>query len=163
MRPLAVTRIHNLLRQQNINIVAVPRTTWLYGCRSYSQHSPPHSLSSSSITSSANLSTSDRRFHNTPTKSFKYSEPLPEDLYLNNPDYFSNFQPRRHLNAQLADEGCHQHYTDWVKNVGETSIIGCLNIHGGCCAALFAPECLPERLSVVSYTAEYSFFHDGKC
>jgi hypothetical protein len=92
---------------------------------------------------------------------YQYSSPVKPYLYYFK-SYFTTFLPRIHQDAQLATEGSQDLYKDWVKNVGSTDSIGCLNKFSGHLAALLAPECLPERLKLLGYMLEFGFLHDGK-
>lgn len=86
---------------------------------------------------------------------------LPDHLHKTNNAYFSIFEPRVHRNADITNEAGYDHYADWLSNVGETNMIGCLNRTCGSAVAVYAPECLPERLHIVMYVMDYAFFHDG--
>jgi hypothetical protein len=93
---------------------------------------------------------------------YRYSVPLSSDKYAQNEDYFSVFKPRIHKQAVIADDASVDIQIEWYGQEGLGSKVGNMNNHAGNFTALSAPECLPERLYIVSYAIEYAFLHDGK-
>lgn len=68
---------------------------------------------------------------------------------------------RKHVAADLEEIGTFQAQADWAHFVGPLR-----NYKGGLGPAhsfmsVSLPECLPERLEVVSYANEFAFLHDG--
>jgi ophiobolin F synthase len=69
---------------------------------------------------------------------------------------------RKHKNADVDEHAIYKAQADWAKFVGpRLNFKGALNpIHNF--ISLTLPECLPERLEIVSYANEFAFLHDGK-
>jgi hypothetical protein len=68
---------------------------------------------------------------------------------------------RVHKFAHLADKGALRAQEDWKRLVGPIrNFTGCLSprFNG---IAVAVPECIPERLEVVTYANEFAFLHDG--
>lgn len=91
----------------------------------------------------------------------QYSEPLRPEVYTDNPEFTSRFRPRIHKKADIADHAAVQCHLDLYGDGRFGSTFGNLNAHAGSWTSLCAPNCLPERLALISYTFEYAFIHDG--
>jgi ophiobolin F synthase len=68
---------------------------------------------------------------------------------------------RKHLAAELEEIGAFRAQADWSRLVGPVkSYKGGLGPRHSF-MALSLPECLPDRLLIVSYANEFAFLHDG--
>ena len=69
---------------------------------------------------------------------------------------------RMHKGADLDEVAIFKAQYDWEKHVGpKLPFRGALGPrHNFICLTL--PECLPERLEIVSYANEFAFLHDGE-
>lgn len=70
---------------------------------------------------------------------------------------------RLHHDADLEDIGALRAQEDWRKHVSPV-----YNYRGGLgprfgFMSVSVPECLPERLEIISYANEFAFLHDGQC
>lgn len=68
---------------------------------------------------------------------------------------------RVHKFAHLADKGARRAQEDWKRLVGPIkNFTGCLSprFNG---IAVAVPECIPDRLEIVTYANEFAFLHDG--
>ena len=70
---------------------------------------------------------------------------------------------RKHFDTASEGIGALRAQRDWSKYVAPIQ-----NYHGGLgpkfifvCVTL--PECLPDRLEIISYANEYAFLYDGTC
>jgi hypothetical protein len=69
---------------------------------------------------------------------------------------------RCHRNADIEEVGTIRLRSDWQKYVGPLP----LSTHGGNLGPVYSltavtiPECLPNRLEIVSYIMEFAFLHD---
>lgn len=73
----------------------------------------------------------------------------------------SSLPLRVHKFAHLADKGALRAQEDWKRLVGPIrNFTGCLSprFNG---IAVAVPECIPERLEIVTYANEFAFLHDG--
>lgn len=73
----------------------------------------------------------------------------------------SSLPLRVHKFAHLADKGARRAQEDWKRMVGPIkNFTGCLSprFNG---IAVAVPECIPERLEIVTYANEFAFLHDG--
>ncbi|VUC25193.1 unnamed protein product [Clonostachys rosea] len=87
---------------------------------------------------------------------YKYSEIIEYDtqgLCLDIP-------VRKHLNAGLEDRGSREARADWEKFVGPLSQNAGAYCEGHSFVAISVPDCLPDRLEVISYANEFAFLHD---
>lgn len=84
-----------------------------------------------------------------------------QKVYASEPSFFSQFIPRIHKQAHLADDACVQCQIDFftVHNMG--TIHGCLNLSAGNFVPMALAECVPERLPLVAYFYEFGFINDG--
>ncbi|KAJ4018779.1 hypothetical protein NW752_005907 [Fusarium irregulare] len=73
----------------------------------------------------------------------------------------AEYQLRRHKFEDLADAGCHQARSDWIKYVGPVNEFGGCNHINGNFSAVVLPLCKPDRLELVAYVLEYAFLHDS--
>lgn len=69
---------------------------------------------------------------------------------------------RVHKYPDLEDMGSLRAQEDWTEHVGPVD-----NYRGGLgpkysFMAVSVPECLPERLEIISYANEFAFLHDGE-
>jgi hypothetical protein len=69
---------------------------------------------------------------------------------------------RVHGYADLEDVGTIRAQEDWRKHIGPLEYY-----RGGLgpkysFMAVSVPECLPERLEIISYANEFAFLHDGR-
>ena len=69
---------------------------------------------------------------------------------------------RVHMYPDLEDLGAFRAQEDWRRHVGPID-----NYKGGLgpqysFMAVSVPECLPERLEIISYANEFAFLHDGE-
>ena len=63
--------------------------------------------------------------------------------------------------GHLADRGCRRAQDDWTRFVGKISgFIGCLSPRFNA-ISVGVPECLPERMEVITYANEFAFLQDG--
>ncbi|KAL3708899.1 hypothetical protein TMatcc_002687 [Talaromyces marneffei ATCC 18224] len=72
----------------------------------------------------------------------------------------SSLPLRVHKFAHLADKGARRAQEDWKRMVGPIkNFTGCLSprFNG---IAVAVPECIPERLEIVTYANEFAFLHD---
>ena len=69
---------------------------------------------------------------------------------------------RRHVAADLEEVGAFRLQEDWRRLVGplEKPFKGGLGPEFSF-ITVAVPECLPERLEIISYGLEYGFAHDG--
>ncbi len=68
---------------------------------------------------------------------------------------------RIHINPDLEEKGVFEAQEDWRKFVGPVeNYRGCLGPKHNF-TAITVPECLPERLEIISYANEFGFLHDG--
>jgi hypothetical protein len=68
---------------------------------------------------------------------------------------------RIHNNRELENIGALQAQEDWRKYVGPLeNFRGALGPKYGFMTVCL-PECLPDRLEIISYALEYTFLHDG--
>ena len=70
---------------------------------------------------------------------------------------------RIHKHADFEDIGAIRAQEDWRKHVSPVE-----GYRGGLgprfsFMAVSVPECLPERLEIISYANEFAFMHDGMC
>ncbi|CAH0032928.1 unnamed protein product [Clonostachys rhizophaga] len=87
---------------------------------------------------------------------YKYSEIIESDtqgLCLDIP-------VRKHLNASLEDRGSREARADWERFVGPLSQNAGAYCEGHSFVAISVPDCLPDRLEVISYANEFAFLHD---
>ena len=69
---------------------------------------------------------------------------------------------RTHNNPELEDIGALRAQEDWNKRVAPVpSFRGALGPEYSFITVTI-PECLPDRLELVSYANEFAFLHDGK-
>ena len=73
----------------------------------------------------------------------------------------AEYQLRGHKFEDLADAGCHQARSDWIKYVGPVNEFGGCNHINGNFSAVVLPLCKPDRLELVAYVLEYAFLHDS--
>jgi hypothetical protein len=90
-----------------------------------------------------------------------YAVPVHLEVYIDNPEYTSVFRPRIHRKSLIADHASLQCQLDLYGDESVGRNFGSLNGHVGNFTSLCAPNCMPERLALVSYTIEYAFLHDG--
>ena len=68
---------------------------------------------------------------------------------------------RVHAYPELEEKGVLQAQEDWRE------VVGPVNSYRGCLGpkysfgAVCVPECLPDRLEIISYATEFAFLHDG--
>jgi hypothetical protein len=70
---------------------------------------------------------------------------------------------RVHNHADLEDIGAIRAQEDWRRYVSPMS-----HYRGGLgprfsFMSVSVPECLPDRLEIISYANEFAFMHDGEC
>ncbi|RJE25610.1 geranyl-geranyl pyrophosphate [Aspergillus sclerotialis] len=92
----------------------------------------------------------------------QYAEPVRPEVYKDNPEFTSIFRPRIHQKAEIADHASVQCHLDLYGEECVGSKFGSVNYHAGNFTSLCAPNCLVERLALVSYTIEYAFIHDDE-
>jgi hypothetical protein len=111
------------------------------------------------------LSQTHRPHHTQPSMDFRYSHPVPSSSYSS--DGLAHGIPlRSHNDAPSESSGALRAQADWnacVAPVGSSQT----PYQGGLGArfsfvAVTIPECVPERLEVVSYANEYAFLYDGE-
>uniref|UniRef100_A0A1Y1MMA9 Uncharacterized protein n=1 Tax=Photinus pyralis TaxID=7054 RepID=A0A1Y1MMA9_PHOPY len=93
---------------------------------------------------------------------FRYSEIVIPHLYQTH-GLANGIPLRRHRNSSNEMKGALRAQNDWHKHVMPIE-----NYHGGLgedfsFIRVTVPECLPERLEIISYANEYAFLYDGKC
>lgn len=92
---------------------------------------------------------------------YLYSSVVDTGCY--DPEGLCNGIPLRvHKYADLEDIGAIRAHEDWRKYVGPVE-----EYHGGLgprfsFITVSIPECLPERLEVISYATEFAFMQDGQ-
>ncbi len=77
---------------------------------------------------------------------------------------WSTLPLRIHKDEQLAIEASYEFLRDWEEAVGkgtdlDATISLCANGHF---VALTIPECLPERLRIITRLSDFSYIYDGK-
>jgi hypothetical protein len=69
---------------------------------------------------------------------------------------------RQHKYTRFEDRGAIRAHEDWTKYIGPmTGYRGTLGSRFSF-MSVTVPECIPERLEVISYANEFAFLHDGK-
>jgi fusicocca-2,10(14)-diene synthase/ophiobolin F synthase len=69
---------------------------------------------------------------------------------------------RRHDHTYLEDRGAIRAHEDWTRYINPVTIFrGSLGPQYNF-LTLTVPECIPERLEIISYANEFAFLHDGK-
>jgi len=91
-----------------------------------------------------------------------YAEPIRPEIYVDDPEFTCLFIPHEHKHGEICDHVSVQCQLDIYGSEGVGSTLGSLNAHAGNFTSLCAPNCLPERLPLLSYIVEYAFIHDGK-
>jgi hypothetical protein len=92
---------------------------------------------------------------------YKYSQLISQDNYET--DGLSFDVPlRSHRDSYKEGMGALQAQKDWDEQVSPLN-----GYHGGlgpafCFVRVTVPECLPERLEIISYVNEFAFLYDGK-
>lgn len=91
---------------------------------------------------------------------FKYSEPIDSASYETH-GLCNGVPLRRHRDLESERRGAIRAQEDWSKLVHPV-----VNYHGGLGPAytfmcVTVPECLPERLEIISYANEFAFLYDG--
>lgn len=92
---------------------------------------------------------------------YKYSTVLDKSIYETQ-GLCQGIDLRRHTASDLVDLGAFRAQEDWKRLVGPL-----LSPYKGSLGpkmsfmAVMVPECLPERLEVISYATEFGFLHDG--
>ena len=90
----------------------------------------------------------------------KYSEVIAQSCY-DAQGLCDGIELKRHKYSRREDIGAIRAHEDWAKFVSPISFY-----RGGLAAEysfirVAIPECIPERLEVVSYACEYAFLYDG--
>lgn len=90
-----------------------------------------------------------------------YSEEVDPKLYETN-GLTHQLKLRIHKDPVKEIRGALRAQEDWSKHVHEIS-----NYHGGLgdhysFIRVTVPECLPDRLEIISYANEFAFLYDGK-
>lgn len=77
-------------------------------------------------------------------------------------DGFAEGIPLRvHAYPELEEKGIFQAQEDWREVVSPVhDYRGCLGPRFSI-MAVTVPECLPDRLEIISYASEFAFLHDG--
>ncbi|RWA13819.1 hypothetical protein EKO27_g1298 [Xylaria grammica] len=91
-----------------------------------------------------------------------YSEEVDPKLYETN-GLVNQLKLRTHKDSVMEIRGALRAQEDWSKHVHQIN-----NYHGGLgdpysFIRVTVPECLPDRLELISYANEYAFLYDGKC
>jgi fusicocca-2,10(14)-diene synthase/ophiobolin F synthase len=69
---------------------------------------------------------------------------------------------RQHNYTYLEDRGAIRAHEDWAKYIGPvTGYRGTLGPRYSF-MSVSVPECIPERLEIISYANEFAFLHDGE-
>jgi hypothetical protein len=92
---------------------------------------------------------------------FRYSQELKLES-LDALDLTAGIPLRINQNVDLEFRGIGRAHSDWERYVGKLH-----GFHGGRgprfgFISACIPECLPERMEIVSYANEFAFLHDGK-
>lgn len=93
---------------------------------------------------------------------FKYSEVVEPSTYYTE-GLCEGIDVRKSKFTTLEDRGAIRAHEDWNKHIGP-----CREYRGTLgprfsFISVAVPECIPERLEVISYANEFAFLHDGKC
>lgn len=91
---------------------------------------------------------------------FKYSEIVDPSTY-HTEGLCDGIDVRRSKFTILEDRGAIRAHEDWSKHIGP-----CHEYRGTLgprfsFISVAVPECIPERLEVISYANEFAFLHDG--
>ena len=90
---------------------------------------------------------------------FRYSSVLDPSTYDTH-GLCDGIQPRLHNDHDVDDLAIIRAHQDWRENVAPIGLFrGCLHPKYSF-VSLCMPECLPERLDIVSYANEFGFLHD---
>jgi hypothetical protein len=92
---------------------------------------------------------------------YNYSRLVPTDTYDTDGLSF-HVSLRNHRDPYKEERGALQAQRDWHEQVSPLS-----RYHGGLGPAfsfvrVTVPECLPDRLEIMSYANEFAFLYDGK-
>jgi len=96
----------------------------------------------------------------TPAIEFQYSDIVDPSTYESE-GLCEGIALRRHRDISLEDKGAIRAQRDWTKLVGPVP-----DYKGGLGAKysfmqVTVPECIPERLEIISYANEFAFLYDG--
>lgn len=92
-----------------------------------------------------------------------YAVPIRPEIYVDDPEFTCLFIPHENRHGDICDHASVQCQLDIFETEDAVgSSFGSLNAEAGNFTTLCAPNCLPERLPLLSYIIEYAFIHDGK-
>ena len=90
---------------------------------------------------------------------YNYSVPLDPSIF--DTQLRTTLPLRKSIHEDLANRGSESLKRDWVQLVGPVGEkVGGLNPKGHAIAICY-PECLPERIELISYYYDYALFQDG--
>ena len=91
---------------------------------------------------------------------YKYSEPVDHKTYRN--DGLAHDIPLRvHKDSQKEITGARRAQEDWSRLMGSIDEFHGVMAERFSMISVTIPECLPERLEIVSYANEFAFLYDG--
>lgn len=92
---------------------------------------------------------------------YKFSKPI-DPLSYETQGLCGNFPLRQHKHSHVEDAAISRAQDDWKRLVGPLS-----DYRGGLgprfsFIQVTVPECIPDRLDVISYANEFAFLYDGE-
>ena len=91
----------------------------------------------------------------------EYNHSVPLDPSIFDTQLRTTLPLRKSIHEHLANRGSESFKRDWAQFVGPVGdFVGGSNPKGHSVAICY-PECLPERIELLSYFFDFAFFQDG--